>query len=378
MRSRETAGDDAKPETPPAALLVSGYDAASHARWAEGVMSHVAHYRWRHVALPARHFSWRVRSNALSLLGPPYAALLEPPPALLLVTSMVDLATLRGCHAGLARSHAVVYFHENQFAYPARDPRLDDIRLISIKTALAADVPVFNSAYNRDSFFSGARALLARMPDGVAPELLERLAVRARVLPVPLTLPAATARRTASGPLRLLWNHRWEHDKGPERLLAVVRALDAGGVDFELYVTGQRFRRVPPALAVLAQRYPARLAQFGPLADDAAYRALVARMDVVLSTALHDFQGLAVLDGIAAGCVPLVPDRLAYREFVPDRFRYPSWPDDARRESTALAQRIAALANDKQAGRLPPPPALDALAWPALEAAYASVLAPSG
>jgi len=378
MSSRGIAGDDASPGARPAALLVSGYDAASHARWAEGVMTHVVHYRWRHVALPARHFSWRVRGNALSLLAPPHDALLDPPPALLLATSMLDLATLRGCHAGLARCHAVVYFHENQFAYPARDPRLDDIRLISIKTALAADTLAFNSAYNRDTFFAGARALLARMPDGIAPELLERLAARARVLPVPLTLPPTAAARGSNGPLRLLWNHRWEHDKGPERLLALVRALDDDDVDFELYVTGQRFRRVPPALAVLARRYPARLAQFGPLADDAAYRALIARMDVVLSTALHDFQGLAVLDGIAAGCVPLVPDRLAYREFVPDRFRYPSWPDDVLRESRELARRIAALANDKQAGRLPPPPALDALAWPALQEAYAGLLALPG
>jgi len=216
------------------------------------------------------------------------------------------------------------------------------------------------------------------MPDGVAPELLERLAARSEVLPVPLTLPEAPLRRDSSGPLRVLWNHRWEHDKGPDRLLALIRTLEADEVDFELYVTGQRFRRVPPALSVLARRYPARLAQFGPIAEQAAYRALIARMDVVLSTALHDFQGLAVLDGIAAGCVPLVPDRLAYREFVPKRFRYPSWPHDALRESMDLAKRVAALARDKRAGRLPPPPALDALGWPALQDAYTRLLAPRG
>ncbi|MEQ8659759.1 MAG: DUF3524 domain-containing protein [Gammaproteobacteria bacterium] len=361
-------------ERPPA-LLVSGYDATSHARWAEGVIRAVDTFAWRRVALPARHFSWRVRANALALLEPARIARLTPAPRLLLATSMLDLATLRGCVPALAGTRVVVYFHENQFAYPGRDARLDDVRLISVKSALAADAVAFNSAYNRDTFLDGAAALLARMPDGLPRHHVERIAARAHVLPVPLDLPQACAPRPPRGPLRLLWNHRWEHDKGPARLLALVAALERAGVDFELNVCGQRFRRVPPALSVLQARFAHRLGHCGPLDDAAAYQALLARMDVVLSTALHDFQGLAVLEAVAAGCVPLVPDRLAYRELFAPAWRYPAFGDDVAREVAALAARVTALAAAKRAGRLPVPPALDALGWPALGARYAALLA---
>ncbi len=44
------------------------------------------------------------------------------------------------------------------------------------------------------------------------------------------------------------------------------------------------------------------------------YQALLQQSNVVLSTALHDFQGIAVLEGVAAGCIPVVPNRLAYPE----------------------------------------------------------------
>ena len=45
---------------------------------------------------------------------------------------------------------------------------------------------------------------------------------------------------------------------------------------------------------------------------------------MAVSTAVNEFFGIAMVEASYAGCMPLVPDRLAYRELYPARFRYPN------------------------------------------------------
>ena len=71
------------------------------------------------------------------------------------------------------------------------------------------------------------------------------------------------------------------------------------------------------------------------------------RCDVVVSTALHDFQGLAVLEAVAAGCIPLLPNRLCYGEWFTDSYLYISF-DDIDREAEELASKLSALAAVKR------------------------------
>ena len=77
---------------------------------------------------------------------------------------------------------------------------------------------------------------------------------------------------------------------------------------------------------------------------------MLAAADIVLSTALHEFQGLAVLEAIAAGCLPAVPDRLVYPELIPAGNCYPSYPDDPEREGRGAAALIVALARQLEQG----------------------------
>ncbi len=336
-------------------------------------MQHLPQWHWRYLALPARYFAWRVRGSALALLDPANAHCIAPPPDVLVATSMFDLATARAIVPAVRALPALVYFHENQFVYPGHENGRADTQMITLRSALAADRVVFNSRYNRDTFFGGAADLLARMPDGVPPALLDAVSGRSTVLPVPLPadLPPAPP-RSGSGPLRVLWNHRWEEDKAPQRLLAALRLLRQRGVHCELVLRGQQFRRRPVAfdrlLAEFTRPAPAGFAERG------AYLATLGSADVVVSTALHDFQGLAVLEAIACGCVPAVPDRLAYREFVAPRYRYASHPGDAAAEAESLAAMLAELAAVRAHGPLPAPDP-PRLSWSALADDYHALVA---
>lgn len=341
------------------ALLLSAYAAHSHVHWQRSLQAMLGDWQWRVLSLPPRHFSWRVRGNPLywSLAE---RATLEQDYDLLVATSMVDLATLRGLVPALAGVPSVLYFHENQFAYPRRYERHSPLeaQMVSLYSALAADRLVFNSAYNRDTFLQGLAELLARLPDRVPPGVVASLGDKALVLPVPVALPAGeedgdywpAGSGASPRPLRLLWTGRFEHDKGPEGLLRVLERLEDSKLDFQLAVCGQQFRDSPGVFATIASRFSPRLVHFGYLESVGDYRRLLRAADVVLSTALHEFQGLAVLEAVAHGCLPVVPDRLAYPEIYPAHFRYGSYPEDAAREAKAAAGLVCRLAGELSVG----------------------------
>jgi glycosyltransferase involved in cell wall biosynthesis len=364
-------------------LLLSAYAAQSHLQWQRNLQAMFTGWQWRVLTLPPRHFSWRVRGNPL------YWALeqrqvLEDDHDLLLATSMVDLATLRGLVPGLGQLPAALYFHENQFAYPeySQRPGLLEAQMVSLYGALAADALLFNSAYNRDSFLDGCSALLKRLPDYAPAGCVTVLREKSRVLPVPLGLsaiPAITAQWPGrpgvypSRPLRLVWSARFEHDKGGERLYSALRALERVGLDYEVALTGQRFRRAPGVFDDIARDFGQRVVHMGYLDSREAYLSLLRGGDVVLSTALHEFQGLAVLEAVAAGCLPAVPDRQAYPEIYPARFCY-RCHDDIETEARAAADLVAGLAAELERGRVAPPD-VSGYNCDRLHAAYAGLFA---
>lgn len=309
---------------------------------------------WQLLSLPPRHFSWRMRGNPLywSLAE---RGCLDRDYDLLVATSMVDLATLRGLVPALASIPSVLYFHENQFDYPQRvgQPNLLEAQMVSLYAALAADVLAFNSAYNRDTFLDGVDSLLGRLPDYVPAGVPALLAAKARILPVPVEVgnPAAadshwpgTSGPGSQRPLRLLWSGRFEHDKGGESLWHTLLELERSGPPFELALTGQQFRQSPEVFTRIEQKFAHRLVHCGYLPSRSDYYALLKGADLVLSTAQHEFQGLAVLEAVARGCLPVVPDRQAYPEIYPARFRYQSYPEDACREGACAAALIGQLA----------------------------------
>ena len=100
-------------------LILSPYDAVSHALWrsdlADFLNSELTAATVCQVAMPPRHFSWRFRGNSLSLA---HHEALQEEYDLVIATSMTDLSALRGLNNQMRDVPVIVYFHENQFAYP--------------------------------------------------------------------------------------------------------------------------------------------------------------------------------------------------------------------------------------------------------------------
>jgi len=297
-------------------LLLSAYRSDSHAAWVDWLIDNIEGVDWTVLELPGRHFAWRIRGNPLSWLDD----MPEEAPDRVLATSMVDLATLRGIHPHLAGVPTSYYFHENQLAYPVSRNQVRTIEhaIVQIYGALAADELLFNSDYNRTTFLAGSSKFAGQMPDHAPCDLAERLAPKCRVLPVPIE-------PVAPGPERdrglIVWNHRWEYDKRPELFAEAVDRLIEAGVDFRLALLGKRPRNTPAALQRIRNRAAARIVADGLLPRE-EYRHLLGRAGIVVSTAAHEFQGLAMLEAVSAGAIPVVPDALCYPEQYPDAFRY--------------------------------------------------------
>ena len=305
-------------------LYVEPFEGGSHAAFSQALMG-ALDADWTALTLPGRHWKWRMRGSA-AYFAQEHAQTLARGYDLIVASSYVPLAELVGLVPALGAVPRVLYFHENQLAFPTLgpgQPRDHHFGFTQLVSALAADRCVFNSAYNRDSFLDAAADLLKRMPDAVPKGWVETIRARAAVLGVPQSWREEPVRPPSSdpgGPL-LLWNHRWEHDKNPETCLRGLAELADEGVPFRVAVCGQRFSRAPAVFEEFRPRLGARTVQWGH-ADAATYQRLLDTADVVLSTAHHEFFGISVMEAVHYGARPLVPDRLAYRELWPEAFRY--------------------------------------------------------
>lgn len=185
-----------------------------------------------------------------------------------------------------------------------------------------ADRLVFNSEYNRDSFFQGAHALFDKMPDGTPKDLMQSLPVRSDVIPVPIRDELSSFASTQiNRPVEILWNHRWEYDKQPQVFFAAIRRLISAGFKLSLHIVGQSFRQAPPCFAEFREAHSECILTWG-FQPKESYHQILGRSDIVVSTALHDFQGLGMLEAIAAGCTPVAPNRMAYPEYIGDEHLY--------------------------------------------------------
>jgi glycosyltransferase involved in cell wall biosynthesis len=142
---------------------------------------------------------------------------------------------------------------------------------------------------------------------------------KSAVLPVGIDLQRLgdeSVQERSGGPPVILWNQRWEYDKAPRVFFQVLDALVEDGIEFRVVITGRSHRQSAPEFQAARERLGGRVVHFGYAANE-AYPALLRRSDVVVSTAIHEFFGIAILEAIYSGCCPVLPDRLSYPELIP-------------------------------------------------------------
>jgi glycosyltransferase involved in cell wall biosynthesis len=306
------------------------YYGGSHRAFLDGLQAHSRHKLLLHT-LPGRHWKWRMQGGALRLAERSWSEAGRA--QVLFASSMLDVPAYRAlARPQIARLPLILYFHENQLTYPLPPGVERDLGsgLRQLTSAAAADRVFFNSDFHRREFLRAAADLLPLLPDEAPGWVVEKVEAKSEVLPLGCALrrfdpyrERALRERAAGrwgdparGPL-LLWNQRWEYDKSPGELFRALYRLEEEGVRYRLALAGPN-QGLPSAEFVEAhERLAHRLVQWGRLTEWPDYAALLWAADVVVSTAIHEFFGVAVTEAIYCGCRPVLPRRLSYPELVP-------------------------------------------------------------
>ncbi|HIG10031.1 MAG TPA: DUF3524 domain-containing protein [Planctomycetes bacterium] len=296
--------------------------------------------------LPDKQWKWRMRAGAWELAR---GLDRDQTPDLLFASDYLDLPSFLG-HAPprFAELPRVVYFHENQLTYPLSPGRQELERdshygFTNIQSCLVADGLVFNSAFHLEDFSQAAFEFLRHLPRPSPRAELERALQRAQVIAPGIELEnfALGSGAPPEAPLRVLYNHRFEHDKDPLSFLRALIAVREGGARFELVLLGESFKSRPEGCAECLETLEPTILRRGFAASRSEYVRLLESADVVVSTARHEFFGISVLEAMAAGATPLLPDRLSYPELVgPEASHEALYADEA--DLCARLRRLAA------------------------------------
>jgi glycosyltransferase involved in cell wall biosynthesis len=300
-------------------FLVEGWYSGSHKAWADGFARNSAH-EVHVLGLEGIHWRWRLQGGCVTAAEMIASASAEfGPPDLLVVSATLDAAAL----AGLARHviagvPVVVWFHENQLTYPPSSNRPRDPwpEWANWKSALVADRVVFNSEYHRREFLDALPRLLGRAPDYLHDERFLDVVSASSVLPVGVDIASSLAHERATRPVPLIvWNHRWDADKDPRAFVDSVIRLAEEGIEFEVALLGEDRHFVGDERARALRELGDRVIAAGHLPED-EYRELLTEAQIVVSTAQHEFFGVSVVEAVASGCLPVVPNRLSYPEIL--------------------------------------------------------------
>jgi len=305
-------------------IVLEPYFGGSHRSFLSGLQKYLP-FSFHLCTLPARKWKWRMRFSASYFAGLlPRVRSCDA----VLCSTFVDVACLRGLGPAWLREVPILtYFHENQFAYPVQAAHERDMHfaVTNMTTALSSEKIAFNSFYNMESFFAGCVAIQQKIPD-MKLNMVDAIRNKSSIIYPGIDFAGIDEIKSPieapDEPPIIIWNHRWEYDKNPELFFQTLFRLDERGINFRLVILGQSFNHHPDIFQKAFNRLSHKIIHIGYLTDKTEYYKWLRRGTVVVSTAEHEFYGMAIIEAVRAGCRPLLPARLSYPELFPQDFLY--------------------------------------------------------
>ncbi|XP_009317298.1 PREDICTED: glycosyltransferase-like domain-containing protein 1 [Pygoscelis adeliae] len=355
--------------------------------------------------LPAKKWHWKARTAALYFM--------QTVPAstnyrILFASSVLNLAELAALRPDLGKLKKVLYFHENQLAYPVQKCQERDFQYgyNQILSCLVADVVVFNSAFNMESFLTSIGKFMKLIPDHRPKDLEKIIRPKCQVLYFPVRfpdvsrfmpehklahlekvigvkrngdayrwegLPGQQKSRALGGLMKNSNAHREsglceaqpglctsQHEGLPSPLTAPAGLNKSepsestnpcqeedkqhltfnlsnilSGRDYQqrplhvawphrchVSVLGEAFTEIPDIFSEAKKALGSSVLHWGYLPSKDDYFQALCMADVVISTAKHEFFGVAMVEAVHCGCYPLCPKALVYPEIFPAEYLY--------------------------------------------------------
>ena len=110
---------------------------------------------------------------------------------------------------------------------------------------------------------------------------------------------------------------------------------------------------IPPEFTEAREILAGRVVRFGYEEEFEAYASWLKRADILPVTSIHDFFGASVVQALYCDTYPLLPDRLAYGEHIPQKFRSEYFYEDFEGLLSRLRERIDDISGTRSVSTRP-------------------------
>lgn len=161
-------------------------------------------------------------------------------------------------------------------------------------SSLAADIVIFNSNFNRNSFLENLASVIKLLPDYRPKDLKSEIESKCKVIYFPVQYPNVLPKTLKLEVLHIVWPHRWEFDKAPEDFFDVLYRLKDENLAFNVSVLGECYQENPTVFHEAQIAFQAQILNFGFVENKEEYYNILGTAHIAVSTAKHEFFGVSM------------------------------------------------------------------------------------